>query len=61
MLFSSQDYLRTGTRDLDHPVLAGAKTPLVDTPGRRIWSVLFLWMFQWYHHLQSSLAPTVNV
>jgi hypothetical protein len=25
MLGSSQNYLRTGTHDLDHPVLAGAK------------------------------------
>jgi hypothetical protein len=25
VLYSSQDYLRTGTHDLDHPVLASAK------------------------------------
>jgi hypothetical protein len=42
VLYSSQDYLRTGTRDLNHPVLAGAKTPTVGATGRGIYSVLFL-------------------
>jgi hypothetical protein len=42
VLYSSQDHLGTGTCDLTHPVLAGAKNSIVGTPGRGIYSVLFL-------------------
>jgi hypothetical protein len=34
VLGSSQDHRRTGTRDLDHPVLAGAKNTNTDAPER---------------------------
>jgi hypothetical protein len=40
MLCSSQDHLETGTRDLDHPVLTGAKNTNKSlttlAPGRKI-------------------------
>jgi hypothetical protein len=43
VLCSLQDHLRTGTYDLDHPILDGAKkTQTVGAPGRGICSVLFL-------------------
>jgi hypothetical protein len=43
IVHSSQDHLRTGTRDLDHPISCRCKkTPMVGALGKEICSVLFL-------------------
>jgi hypothetical protein len=43
IVHSSQDHLRTGTRDLDHPISYRCKkTPMVGALGKEICSVLFL-------------------
>jgi hypothetical protein len=42
VLGSLQDHFRTGMCDLDHPILADAKKPIVGMIGRGICNVVFL-------------------